>query len=454
MRSASARWIGLLVCVYLLFEWLACSRPLVPDEIWAVTNAELSFADQLNSIHRDIVHPPLFYLVDRLWIQAFGLNESIKLLPILINVPAIVLFVILVQKITPRWRIASALYLSLYLHVFSAVNLVRMYGLCLLLTIAVVLAWDQWKERQTTAGLMLLSALLGLSVMTHYFGILLVAALVLMDGSRRLMTAAVIPVIVFTGWVAYVFPVYRERGLTANLNWVEPSLARAVAIVPFHFLTAVPSGRNPIHTDWWQFLPLREPVILLVAGLHLTLIPALIRKLRDSWMVLLLGLVLIPTALLAVASLVLRTPAFDSRFLLGLLPLYWLLMVKVCEKRALAVVCGVAIIGVVLPLHYDLGAGEELRRDLAGIPAGATVLADFRLGPQSYWELRKRGTFQVGIRPETDYWNRLRVRLVPSTVWILCSSECPESIMHEIGHKPVERRGQYTRLVKPATAQP
>ena len=48
-------------------------RSLIPDEVWALSNAEFSWHIQLASIRADFVHPPLMYAIERLWIEAFGI---------------------------------------------------------------------------------------------------------------------------------------------------------------------------------------------------------------------------------------------------------------------------------------------------------------------------------------------------------------------------------------------
>jgi hypothetical protein len=194
--------------------------------------------------------------------------------------------------------------------------------------------------------------------------------------------------------------------------------------------------------------------MVIVALLHLMIIPSLYRKRDELWTSRLAILLSVPVILLAATSLMLPTPAFDSRFLLGLLPFYWLLITFAWENnRSLPVLCGLMIAATLLPLKYDL-QDPPLRQELASVPAGSTVIADFRLGPQAYWELRKSGHFQVAIVPETRYWAQLRFPSeLPDRAWLLCQSTCSQIIQARLSEYSVLQSGSHLhRIERSATS--
>jgi hypothetical protein len=191
---------------------------------------------------------------------------------------------------------------------------------------------------------------------------------------------------------------------------------------------------------------------VIVALLHLLIIPSLYRKRAELWTSRLVLLLSVPVILLAATSLMLPTPAFDSRFVLGLLPFYWLLMTFAFENnRSLSVLCGLAIAATMLPLRYDL-QDPPLRQELASVPAGATVIADFRFGPQAYWELRKRGSFQVAILPDTQYWAQFQFpSVLPDHAWLLCQSTCAQIMQARLSDYSVQQAGSHLHRIERST---
>jgi hypothetical protein len=411
----------------------------------------------------------LIYVLERAWVGLFGLSDfTAKSLPFLVNLLSICLFPLLALRVTPRWRLASLLFLTVYLHVYAAPNLARMYGLLLLLTIASILAWDQWRSRPTFGRLATWAAIMSLAVMTHYFGSLLLASFVLLEWwkgekPKALTIASIIPASLFCAWAFYVYPGYAEHGLTTNLRWVEPSLVRAMSIVPFHFLTTVPSGVNPVHADWWAALPAMR---LLVAGA--IAVPSVLAALafassrtvrvHSDWLAPLAVLGCAPALMLAGVSLLIG-PAFDSRFLLGLLPVYWLLIVLLADLGGkpgrillMSVILPVALASVVLPLRHDL-AESPLRSAVTLIAddrkSGDIVVADNQTGAQAYWELRRGGTnMRIVIIPaiRSLFW-LAPLLTVPDRVWVICQGQCNSTIKSLLGeHVAALQFGRYLTL--------
>lgn len=469
--GAIATWAALLVVAYVAFCWLIRDRTLIPDEVWALVNAELAWSVQIASVRADFVHPPLIYVLERLWIAVFGFTDAaIKTLPIAINVIALALFPFLAARVTRRWRLASALFLTFYLHVFSTPNLVRMYGLIVLLAIVAMLAWDRWRIHPTHGALAAWTLTMALAVLTHFYGMLLLAAFVLvawLQGPRRVAftVAASVAALAFLAWLAYVYPVYAARGLKGNLGWIEPNLLQAMVIVPFHFLTMIPSGANPVQSDWWAALPGMKYLVLGAIALNALLfaLPFARRRTRAidwHWLGPLTVLAFVPMLLLAGASLVVG-PAFDTRFVLGSVPAYWLWVAAVADQggttgRALlwVVFVPVVLLSAVLPLRHDL-AISPLRDAVAVIvrerQPGDILLADNQIGPQAYWELRRVGMeLPTGFLPASRQYARFAPVLdAPGRVWTFCRGDCNETIRARLVDHTVERtEGRYLTLYR------
>jgi hypothetical protein len=456
------------VAIYVAFAWYTWNRTLIPDELWELTNAQRPWWDWLARIRADLNHPPLRYALERLWIGLFGLSDfTAKLLSLLTNVLALALFPFVAARATPRWKVASLLFLTLYLHVFSSVNLARMYGLIVLLTVAALWAWDEWRMRPTTRRLAIWSALMCLAVMTHFFGTLLLASFVLvvwsMGPHRKAFTAAAaIPALLFGAWVAYLYPVYAAGGLK-GVAWVESSLVRSMLVVPFQFLTTVPSGWNPIQDTWWTTLPARPWFIQGVALINVLLFLLAWRGIRDrrngAWLFPAFILTVGPAVMLACMSFLVG-PVFNARFLLGSIPIYWILIVVLSDLGGLAartIVTGVmlpaAIVSVLLPLPHDV-AESPLRADVAYIAQhrkpGDVILADNPTGPIVYWELRRSGLeIPLMLRPVAPAWNTLSQQpAIADAVWVFClDTKCSEPIESLLREHGLTQRGQYGKYL-------
>ncbi|HKC65093.1 MAG TPA: glycosyltransferase family 39 protein, partial [Pyrinomonadaceae bacterium] len=155
--------------------WHLTSACLWFDEIFSVHAARYGWVRMLNFVAADVVHPPLFYGLLKIWIGIGG--ESLiwlRLLPALLSVVAIVPFVLLCRELRVR---QAELYLAL---LFMAVNgylikyaqEVRMYSLLLLLTLCSLWLFVKLlrSEAVSRRQLLILFAINLLLVYTHYYG--------------------------------------------------------------------------------------------------------------------------------------------------------------------------------------------------------------------------------------------------------------------------------------------
>src|ERR1700686_187298 len=138
VASSRARilWAGFLSVVYVGVSPLGWGRTPIGNETWALYWDAQPLHEQMLVIRNDLVHPPLIYLVQRAWLMIFGQSDTaVKILPLVVNLPTIILFTWLASFVTTYWRLASFLFSSAYLQVGGDPTQVRMYGLALLLTV-------------------------------------------------------------------------------------------------------------------------------------------------------------------------------------------------------------------------------------------------------------------------------------------------------------------------------
>ena len=288
-RIAFVAIVALYVGVRL---WRLTASCLWFDEIFGVHAARHTWGGMLRFAAADIIHPPLFYALLKLWMALGG--ESLlwlRLLPVLLSIAAIVPLVLLARELRlGAWETNLALLLAAangYLIKYA--QEVRMYSLLLLLALTSLWLFARLsnsdsdaRSRRTLAALTLCNLLL---VYTHYYGWLVVAAellLVLVAAARRrrrrrmrlapfLLSAALLCV-AYVPW-AYALASGRAeqgRGVAQNIGWVErPTLkdvARFQALLhePFYFQQ---SSAEPPYTKFTApagFLIFGLPIILLL----------------------------------------------------------------------------------------------------------------------------------------------------------------------------------------------
>lgn len=402
-------WAAFLVALYLLSSYLSRHRVLINTEVWALFHAERPLPEQLETVRQDLVHPPLMYLLERVWLSWLGKTDAVaKLLPVVINLPALILFTWLAWRVTPRWRVAAFLFSGGYLAAGNTLTLVRMYGLVILWMLIAILIWESWRQRPAAGRLAAWTAVMALLVHTHYSGLLILAAFFTVNwlfGPRRLLftAAAAIPVLCFVPWVLFVLPVYQSRGLETNLWWVRMLLAephKGLALMAYEYL-----GTMPVPGAW------RYVAAAGAALIHLLLLVFAIGSFRRMWpprrdseparrwfwvVALLAG---VPVALLFLFSVV-YTPALASRFLIGILPAYWLLVVMMAEmgaRRGLWLLYGVMLPWVLISSTATLIRNLEshpVRKRIETVaremrPGDIIVCLDELANPV-FWELTHR----------------------------------------------------------------
>ena len=396
-------WSLFFVAAYLIISLVGWRRTLIGTEIWALYHAGQPLSEQLQAIRADLVHPPLMYLLERLWFRAFGQSDgAAKALALLVNLPTFFLFTWLAHRITPHWRLASFLFLSVYLKIGSTPDLVRMYGLGLLLTVGAMVLWEKWNEKPSNGTLIAWSFVALLLIYTHLFGTLLLVSFAVTNwlcGPRRwaFTLAALIPAFAFLPWFLYVLPVYQSRGLADNVAWVPKQFSVSLGILAYGLL-----GEFPV-----RYLPAQVVIALLAGLLQFVLLMLACRMAwrlwppssdlqpatRWFWAAGLLAY--IPLALIVFFSIGV-TPALHWRFVLGILPAYWLFVVLVCEasgRLARALLLNVTLAWAVL----NVGAAFA-RMDIPSAPRQAAVLLAREQQPSDvilcqnscneiYWEL-------------------------------------------------------------------
>jgi hypothetical protein len=302
-----------------------------------------------------------------------------------------------------------------YLAAGSSVNLVRMYGLAVLLTLAGLVLWARWRQQPSAGRLAAWAAIMTALVYTHYSGLLVLAGFFTVNwffGVRQgaFTLASAVPALAFLPWASYVYPVYAARGLETNLWWVEMLLAqpyKGLAMMAYEFLGSFPvEGRGRYVAVGAAVLVHLALLVAVAPALRRLWPPARPQQPEGQWLWTLVLFVAVPVVLLCVFSLA-YTPALAPRFSLVVLPAYWLLLILLTEfagRRGRWLLYGVIVPWVAVSAVWSTADSlrtPPLRRHVEQMARqmepGDLVLCDPDLANHVYWELRHRSGRQARV---------------------------------------------------------
>lgn len=243
-----ARWSPAVF--FLLLSLFAATRLLFIDrfslgggELFAITAARMPWTDLASFAVADIVHPPLFYILLKLWIALGG--ESllwVKLLAVLCGAAIVVPFLLICRALglPPATRNLALLFLAVNGYLIHYAQELRMYGLSA--TLVLVSLWLFLRYGETPAvfnrylaALFVTNLLL---IYTQYYGWLLVglefAFLTLWQRPKLVGFALSMLMLAscFSPWAYLVTKeAYRIGGLGRNLDWIpRPGLSRLASL--------------------------------------------------------------------------------------------------------------------------------------------------------------------------------------------------------------------------------
>jgi hypothetical protein len=222
----------LILAVYVAARvWDLTSYGLFSDEIFSLWLAGSGWREMMAFAIEDVVHPPLFYALFKVWILAGGDSLLwIKLFPVAASVGAVIPFFLLCRELKLK---AAAINLAFALmavneYLITYSQDLRMYSLLMLLTLLsmwLFAAYFNSPRPSSKAHAALLAANL-LLVYTHYYGWLVVGAEFLFlllwrrERLRPFSLALALMIACFLPWVYLVAHASVEKGgLAANLGW-------------------------------------------------------------------------------------------------------------------------------------------------------------------------------------------------------------------------------------------
>lgn len=218
--------------------WRLTDSCLWFDEIFSVHAAEHSWNSILNFVALDLIHPPLFYVLLKLWIGAVGETVFwLRLLPVIFSIAAIFPFIAFCRELKLSfWTQALALFLlAVNGSLIKYAQEVRMYSLLMCLSLYSMWLFARYFYRgKSFAALVIVNVLL---VYTHYFGWFVivseVSAILIFQRIkwRRIATMFGIVLVSFLPWMITVWQATRSGSeLSQNIGWMSRPGVREIGV--------------------------------------------------------------------------------------------------------------------------------------------------------------------------------------------------------------------------------
>lgn len=211
--------------------WRLTQFNLQRDEIFTLETARLGWRAMFATVAADVVHPPLFYLLLKIWIQAGGESlRWLRLLPTLIAIATLVPSLLLCRelRLPASTRNLALFLLAVNAYLITYAHELRMYSLLVcfsLLALWLFVRWWNSPQMSLLDWLALFTAHL-LLVFSHYYGWLVVGVellFLLLRRRGRVWFAALIGLLLlcYTPWVAAVMAALEARAvdLGTQLGW-------------------------------------------------------------------------------------------------------------------------------------------------------------------------------------------------------------------------------------------
>jgi hypothetical protein len=223
---------SLLVLFTVLRFWHITNYSLWGGEAFTMIGAQKSWSDMFAYVVDDIVHPPLIYILLKLWIKVGG--ESLiwlKLFPVISGVAIVVPFLLMCRELNfrlPQINLALLL-LGINGYLIHYAQELRMYSLFAFLAMCSFWLFIRFfkTHEQATWQLVVLTIVNLLTIYTHYYGWIVVGIefLFLLIWQRRKILPFSLSILLlllcFSPWAYLVFQQARAiGGLDQNLDWI------------------------------------------------------------------------------------------------------------------------------------------------------------------------------------------------------------------------------------------
>lgn len=315
-----------LIClVYALFRfWKLTDSCLWFDEIFSVHAAEHSWPSLFSFVALDLIHPPLFYVLLKIWISIAG--ESLfwlRFFPVFFSILALIPFILFCRQLKfSSPTIAGAVtFLAFNGSLIKYSQEVRMYSL--LFCLGLFSMWLFVRFLNTNKGFIALILVNILLVYTHYYGWLVVVSEVLAiwiiarEGIKKILLMFAVTALSFAPWAYAIWQATRlNAGFGQNLGWMNKPNPRT--ILEFIFDLFEPVYFQPSSVDPSAIYPVTVPLLLVILTAFAFWIFSLKKPEKEEKRnyILLLIFSFVPVLLAFAASLILPFSIWGTRHLI------------------------------------------------------------------------------------------------------------------------------------------
>ncbi|CAN5423217.1 hypothetical protein BH10ACI2_BH10ACI2_14520 [soil metagenome] len=219
------------------------------DEIFTVHAAEHDWSDLFSFVALDLIHPPLFYVLLKLWIAIGGEGLLwLRLLPFGFAVLSLPAFFLLCREleIKPWTQILALVLISVNGSLIKYAQEVRMYSALICLSLLSIWLFARYFRRgKSIVPLVIINICL---VYIHYFGALVfgseIAVILIFQRTnwRRVVLMSCAVFASFAPWIIAVFGVIRAgQDVGENISWIKRPGIREIKLLlidlvePFYF---------------------------------------------------------------------------------------------------------------------------------------------------------------------------------------------------------------------------
>lgn len=291
------------------------------DEMYTVQAAELAWNDILGFLALDLVHPPLFYLLLKVWMSIGGDGiVFVRLLSVVFACLAIAPLILFCRELRlGRWA-------TLFVLVLLACNgslikyaqEVRMYTMLMFVTLCSFWLFARYINRGK--GLIALVVVNVAAVYVHYYAFIIIATevfavLVLQRAKlKQIVVAAGIAFAAFLPWMIVVVGTARSGDLGENIDWIKRPEMKVLInfmldfVEPFYVQTSSSEPTSIVSVS----LPIIVLIVIVIVG-YFTAANGSERK--SDTIRLLFALTLMPIVIVFLASWLLPYSIWGTRHL-------------------------------------------------------------------------------------------------------------------------------------------
>jgi uncharacterized membrane protein len=228
-RTATILTVALCLVYIAARLWRLTDSCLWFDELFSIHAAEHAWNSLFWFVAQDLIHPPLFYAVLKVWIGIGGEGLLwLRLLPVFFSIIALVPFLYLCKelKLSNAVTLLALILLAVNGSLIKYTQTLRMYTLLMFLSIASLWLFARYFNRgKSFVPLLIVNLLL---IYAHYFAWLVVGAEIVALLAfqrikwRRMLTMVAVLVAAFTPWmIAVLKAADAGSDVGQNISWMS-----------------------------------------------------------------------------------------------------------------------------------------------------------------------------------------------------------------------------------------